>query len=324
VAKGRRRLIDSTCKRNVARAISLACQYPAVNEIILRRDALATGLLNLATSEDGGLAVHGAAAVAVVCTSEERCTRMLAVDGGRLLPLLVDRISKAADGDALAIRWLVCLQNLCVLPATREICAQSNAPAAVVGVLDRLRHPLILFPAVVCTRYLIGDGEGRGISALVDAHVIESLAVLARGEKGIPEPDKVTAREESPDGAAPSASEEEVVQPEQQQQQQKDMRVALESTRVLCKLIVYRPELRVPVLSQPGFIAALEMMLRSGFAVLVNEVVRALRAVQADDGDKQKEAKLFVFEHRSVLCQALLESQSPDAASLASTISNGQ
>lgn len=280
VVNNRRKLLIASARHDVSRALPNACSVSETFIKAFMNGGFVKDVVPMINNKDLSIKINGISIIYVLCTTEERCLTVVSFDNGIFVKTLVTAVKESVDSDAIALRALSAIQNLCVPHSTRMVVLKEGFVPALAGFFEKIANPILLFGAVIATRYLISDcAEKDVINECIDTGVIASIALLAKGEKGIPDPSK--SMDEDDDGKKEDAV--------QKQPKEKDMRVAYEATRILARIVTRVPDAREKVLALPGVVEGFKLTLDSKFDVLKTETSEALKAVNSDpNSDKLK------------------------------------
>eukprot|EP00727_Mastigamoeba_balamuthi_P014527 m51a1_g97 putative ha-tagged protein kinase domain of mitogen-activated protein kinase kinase kinase (1335) ;mRNA; f:301272-306306 len=252
--------LRSDARKNTAECLAAACAHGEAADDSLAaapEDAVAA----CAAHKDPRARLFVVTALASAATNAQRALQVATKAGRAIVALVAD----AQDGDAPALRALAAMQNLTVAPESRALMREFGAVEAVAGVLARLKHPLMLFPATLAARHLLGDGADVA-RALAAAGACEALGQLARTERGVPDPSTAQELDEDEKPARPAES------------TPRDVRVAYEASRVGARMSSLAPELGERLL-KAGIAAGWALMAQSPYDVLVGEAADALQGV---------------------------------------------
>ena len=282
VINNRRRLLISSARHDISRAIPNACSISEPFIKAFMDSGYIKDVVPMINNKDLSIKINAISIIYVLCTTEERCLAVTSFDDAVFVKILVTAVRESVDSDAIALRALSAIQNLCVPPSTRKIVRKEGFVPALAGFLEKIANPILLFGAVISARYLISDcSEKDVIDECIETGVIANIALLAKGEKGVPDPSK-SLDDDGKEG-------EEAQKEQQQQPKEKDMRVSYEATRILARIVTRVPEAREKVLALPGVAEGFTLTLESKFDVLKTETSEALRAVNTDpNSDKLK------------------------------------
>lgn len=276
VVNNRRRLLISSARHDLSRALPNACSASEPFIKAFMEGGFVKDIVPMINNKDLSIKVNAISVIYVLCTTEERCLAIAAFDNEVFVKTLVAAVKESVDSDAIALRALSAIQNLCVPPSTRKVVRKEGFVPALAGFFEKIANPILLFGGAISARYLISDcAEKDVIDECIETGVIANIALLAKGEKGIPDPSKSLDEDEK--------------EKEPEKPKEKDMRVAYESTRILARIVTRVPEAREKVLALPGVAEGFALTLDSKFDVLKTETSEALRAVNTDlNSDKLK------------------------------------
>lgn len=284
VVNNRRKLLVASARHDLSRAIANACSVSEPMIDAFMKGGFVDTLVPMINNKDLSIKINAISIIYVLCTSEERCLTIASFENSVFVKTLVAAVRDSVDSDAIALRALSALQNLCVPRSTRAVVRREGFVPALAGFLERITNPILLFGAVISARYLISDcSEKEVVDECIDAGVIANIAHLAKGEKGIPDPSKTDDGEEDEEKKKKKKSEE---------PKEKDMRVSYEATRILARLVARVPEAREKVLALPGVAEGFALTLDSKFPVLKTETSEALKAITTDVNSERLKALL--------------------------------
>ena len=285
-AHAARRLVVRSARYGVSRAAAQACAAPGVAAAVLAEHADALVAL-LAPDVDAAVRANALGAWALVAADAPRSLAVATTHGGAVVDAALAALAAAHDGAADAPRALRLVHNLLVAPAPRARLLAAGVAPRLVHVVDTVANPVVLFDAVLALGAAVADpadpADPAALAALNAAGAFRALAVLARAEKGVPEPDDDHQQQH---------------EEEKEQEKPRDLRVAYEATRVLMRAMRAADEhYGVALLDgERGCVAALARIAGAPWAVLHRELADTLAALLARAGTRQALARAAAAE----------------------------
>lgn len=277
---GARRLAVRAAQHSVSRAVAQACAVPDIAESVLAHHADALCAL-LAPTVDAAVRANALGAWALVAADPVRGSTVATMQGGAIVTSALDALGSASDTDAVALRALRLAHNLLVAPVPRACLLAAGAAPRLVHVLDAVANPVILFDAVRCLGAAVSDpADPAALAALEHGGAFRALALLARAEKGVPEPEKKEGEQ----------AKEQQQQEEEEKKDTRDLRVAYEATRVLMRAMRCKDDehFGMEVLEgERGCVEAFARIAAAPWAVLHRELADTLTALLTHEGTRQ-------------------------------------
>jgi len=266
----RRKLIVRSCKHSVSLAAAQACSSDNVAAAVLARN-MDIVFTMLDESVDPSVRINAVGLCALLAAHKERGMKVATIRDNAIIKQANACFAEARDSDAYVLRMLKLVHNLLVSPEPRSLLIHNDILSGLAHVVDVLINPMMLFETVKCFVALFADGTDNSVIAEMErSGALARVALLARAEKGVPEPSK-----DEKEG-------------EQEAPKEKDYRVSYEATRVLLRVMKSEDDHFACTLldNEKGCIGMFKRLAATPYDVLHDELASTLKSLLDRDATR--------------------------------------